>query len=398
MTALGRGRWAVVAVATALMMAVALPMSAQARPMAQRAPAQHSGTPIPSDRVPSTADWLDGVSCPNLSFCMATGGYQKNGGSFTLAEEWDGSTWSISPSPSPPRSALVAVSCTSPSFCMAVGTFRSNRPRYIETLVEMWDGTTWSVVPTPNPSHLEDFLNGVSCTSPSRCIAVGYQQINSLNPLFEAWNGVDWSVVTPSDPSAVGILDSISCTSPARCMAVGSVEQNGTFAETWDGKNWSVVPTPNPEGLNALLTGVSCSSASSCVAVGDHHNAKGAVVTLAEAWNGSKWSIVPSAGPEPNGINVFLGDDCPTASRCLAVGVSNPGPSLAEEWDGTRFSVVDSPNPTSVTFFDGVSCANAAHCTVVGNDEDSGIKGAVSDTLVVQWNGTTWTVVPSPNL
>jgi hypothetical protein len=272
-------------------------------------------------------------------------------------------------------------------------------PRYIESLAEMWDGTTWSVIPTPNPSHLEDLFNDVSCTSSSRCIAVGYQQINSLNPLFEAWNGVAWSVVTPSDPSAVGILDSISCTSATRCMAVGSVNQNGTFAETWDGKSWSVVPTPNPTGINALLNGVSCSSASSCVAVGDHHNAKGtAVVPLAEAWNGSKWSIVPSAGPGATGIDVFIGDDCLTASRCLAVGVSDPGPSLAEEWDGIRFSAANSPNPTSVTNFDGVSCTNAVHCTVVGNEENSGIPGAASDTLVVQWNGSTWTVVSSPNL
>jgi hypothetical protein len=40
-------------------------------------------------------------------------------------------------------------------------------------LVESWDGSSWSVVPTPNPGAADHVLNGVSCVSPGFCMAAG---------------------------------------------------------------------------------------------------------------------------------------------------------------------------------------------------------------------------------
>ena len=64
------------------------------------------------------------------------------------------------------------VSCASSRSCMAVGSYIDLG---MTTLVESWNGTKWSIVPSPsNPdSHLA-FLNGVSCTSSTSCIAVGF--------------------------------------------------------------------------------------------------------------------------------------------------------------------------------------------------------------------------------
>jgi hypothetical protein len=39
-------------------------------------------------------------------------------------------------------------------------------------LVETWDGSTWSIVPSPDTGYIDGLIK-VSCTSPSACTAVG---------------------------------------------------------------------------------------------------------------------------------------------------------------------------------------------------------------------------------
>jgi hypothetical protein len=112
--------------------------------------------------------------------------WQRDGtgraGSFNLipsAEFWNGSVWAIQPIPNPAAtqgSQLNSVSCTSATSCTAVGSYQSSDFTTFgqeETLVEVWDGTTWSLRPTPNPSAAgNNLLEGVSCTS-LVCTAVG---------------------------------------------------------------------------------------------------------------------------------------------------------------------------------------------------------------------------------
>ena len=119
---------------------------------------------------------LEGVSCTSAWACTAVG--TSNGG--TLAEQWNGTAWSIAPSPNGAAgqwNGLFGVSCTSASACTAVGAYDVVDPTVSElTLVEQWNGMTWSIVPSPNTSATQDndLLKGVSCTSASACTAVGY--------------------------------------------------------------------------------------------------------------------------------------------------------------------------------------------------------------------------------
>jgi hypothetical protein len=65
-----------------------------------------------------------------------------------------------------------------------------------------------------------------------------------------------------------------------------------------------------------------------------------------------------------------------------------------ESWDGTRWSVMVSPNPwlaTSSNSLAGVSCTPSGSCTAVGTYDN------YSKTLIESWNGTRWAVVPSPD-
>jgi hypothetical protein len=70
---------------------------------------------------------------------------------------------------------LRAISCTSSSncACIAIGN-HVNSSNAGQTLGEQWNGSTWSVVSTPDVGTLGNYVNGLSCVSPSSCVAVGY--------------------------------------------------------------------------------------------------------------------------------------------------------------------------------------------------------------------------------
>src|SRR5215472_18366172 len=87
------------------------------------APVTATGQAVPGFNFradPPAADSLSGISCVTGSFCVAVGSYADPlGGSHSLAEEWNGSTWRVMPGTL--GGGLSDVSCTSTTFCMAVG-------------------------------------------------------------------------------------------------------------------------------------------------------------------------------------------------------------------------------------------------------------------------------------
>jgi hypothetical protein len=95
-------------------------------------------------------------------------------------------------------------------------------------------------------------------------------------------------------PPVQGTLSSVSCTATTACVAVGSYVNDGdtvALAERWNGTAWTNQATPNPAGGTEIaLNGVSCPSATKCLAVGSYEGAHG-ILPLAERWNGSKWTI-----------------------------------------------------------------------------------------------------------
>lgn len=79
------------------------------------------------------------------------------------------------------------MSCTSASACTAVGDYSNSATRV--TLAERWNGTTWSIQHTPNPPQ-GGILNGVSCPSASACTAVGGSSNSTTGvTLAEGWSG-----------------------------------------------------------------------------------------------------------------------------------------------------------------------------------------------------------------
>jgi len=149
-------------------------------------------------------------------------------------------------------------------------------------------------------------------------------------------------------------------------------------------------PTP---GLGGYLYGVTCASASDCWAVGFYYYSGSSNHTLIEHWDGTLWSVVTSPNPDTSGINILQAVTCASASECWAVGdysVVGGYSTLVEKWDGTSWSIVTSPNNGSQNFLRGVTCASASDCWAVGGQSGP-------QTLIEHWDGTLWSVVTSPN-
>ena len=314
---------------------------------------------------------------------LRRGGSYSNGSSFqTLIETSSGSGWTITPSPNPAGSQdsyLEGVSCTSPTFCVAAGYYTPSDGGS-QTLVETWDGTSWTLTSSANSSSSQgNYLQDVSCTSPSFCVAVGVYQtggVSSVNQtLVETWDGASWAVVTSPDtsPSEFNSLDAVSCTSPTWCVAVGNYDDTTplqTLVESWDGTAWSITPSPNSSTSEInYLSGVSCLSTTSCEAVGVHFTSTNPV-PLAESWNGATWTIEPTPAPGSNG-DALISVSCTAPDSCVAVGT---------------VGVIDPPAPGGVKAFD-----------VPGHSGQTAHIPVTITTLVETWDGSTWSVTPSPN-
>jgi hypothetical protein len=330
----------------------------------------------------------------------------------TLAELWNGTTWAIEPTPSPAGTAasvLNGVSCTSRSSCTAVGAaFTAYNGNFAGTLAERWNGQRWSIQPTPLSKRPGYGLGTVSCTSASACMAVGAFFDSSGNPLgllAERWNGTSWKTEPVPLPAGVhrGLLSGVSCTSASACTAVGAAFNAsgnglGTIAERWNGHSWRVQPAPTSKRPGYFLAAVSCTSATTCTAAGNT-----ASKLLAERWNGTAWSVQPTPTPpgtQGNG-DFFNGVSCSSFSACTTVGLafSPSGPfTVNERWNGSRWSIQPTPSLPGPYDIDNpaVSCPTSSVCTAVGGYTNNGVKLTLAErwqagrasALVIRESGT----------
>jgi hypothetical protein len=266
----------------------------------------------------------------------------------------------------------------------------------------------WSVKATPTINNADDVvLNGVSCANGDACQAVG-TYLNSQGvprPLAESWDGHTWTeqhVPVPGSQSASlptrAWLYGVSCSAPNACTAVGTFlnfpNLNGAlFVERWDGVSWTRQTAKNPKEFDTFLEfrGVSCISATNCEAVGDYGET-GNALALAEHWDGTTWAMqkTPAVPEDPGGgtENFLNGVSCANANYCMAVGHGGTPTigdgTLAMKWNGSSWTIKPTPNQAGAvgrggaTVLESVSCAAGNACTAVG------ASGAD------RWDGTTW--------
>jgi hypothetical protein len=260
----------------------------------------------------------------------------------------------------------------------------------------------WTIQRTPNPSGAaSSYLSGVACPASHSCLAVGYWSafLPVGTPLIERWNGRAWKIQTPAKPTGAAHTEteSISCTSPRACVAVGYFDTSSgrpmTLAEHWNGRRWTVKATPNPSSAaSSFLTSVSCASRRDCVAVGYSNSTPSGGSPLAERWNGRAWKIQRTPTPTGAAATELFGVSCGTAGRCEAVGrwrkASGPEMTIALGLKGKRWSVQQSGNGAGVfdNVLEDVSCVSPRACIAVGSSTGSSTEIPLAE----HWDGRHW--------
>lgn len=267
---------------------------------------------------------LDSVSCTATTSCVALG-YSEASTTGNISQTWNGTSWS-SPAFLPNASSgaspdLSQISCWAAGSCVAVGDIPASSGTVSQVpSVAVRSGSTWKVYALSNPvSGAEaDYLTGVSCpaSASGKCMAVGYAQTYSgyvpFAELLTTSSGALSSntkeaIAAPSAYSGYAFLYSVSCTSISACVAVGfgdGVSGSGNYATTWT-TTWST-PVLVATTSGNELTSISCTtSTTACVAVGYEE---------ANQLSGTTWSKLSPP------LDVFAGVSCTSSTSCMAVG------------------------------------------------------------------------------
>ena len=329
--------------------------------------------------------------------------------------------FSVVPSPAAPNAFLSGTAAIADNDIWAVGydDVQVAPPAYNSPLAMHFDGKSWSIVPTPtlssggvNPPNAQFF--GVGAVSSKDVWAVGIKT-GPDNPdfgeqLIEHWDGTAWSVDTTGPEIEGADLQHVAAISANNVWAFGAGGGSGPLVEHWDGTAWSIVP--NSGALSGLsgISAVSVDSANNIWALASNNTGGPSLVEF----NGTTWSQV-AAMPTINGEHMNAG--AITAISPTDVWIAGSGfftsvvvrtphsyrivtidHQAVAQWNGTSLSVVPTPTPdpgqTVNTSFTGIAAASANDIVAVGLIGSNLIR---SQTLVEQWNGTSWSIVSSPS-
>ena len=103
---------------------------------------------------------------------------------------------------------------------------RTDRVDPSRTLIEHWDGTAWTVVPSPNKGPFPNSLSGVTAVAPDDVWAVGtwFTKAFDDRTLTLHWDGTAWHRVQSPNagpPKAANDLVSVSAIATDDVWAVG---------------------------------------------------------------------------------------------------------------------------------------------------------------------------------
>lgn len=262
----------------------------------------------------------------------------------------------------------------------------------------------WNFVSSPNPGSLENSLLDLAVISANDIWAVGYYD-NGNDPartLIQHWNGQSWTIVpSPNRGNNDNMLHSIWAVAANDIWAVGGSDiatgSDASLTLHWNGQTWAIVASPN---INAtVLRSVSATGPNDVWAVGSYQHAGGYFRTFTVHWDGSVWSIIPSPNI-PNGFGGAVGNlsavTALTSNDVWAVGsyrLDGPTQTLTMHWNGTSWTIVPSPNGGVYELeINDLDASDSSSVWLVGSYQPSMTN---TQSLVQRWNGQSWIVVPN---
>jgi subtilisin family serine protease/sugar lactone lactonase YvrE len=204
---------------------------------------------------------LQSVSCVDASYCVAVGEEYFSGGGG--AELWNGTSWTKISGMS--ESELRHVSCPLRNACTAVGLMPGNHTEAVH-----WDGKGWSAteaIPLAPGTRELWILTSVSCPEANACTLSGSSSPgDGIAPFATRWDGGKWSVQSTAEPAQEegGLpypqaeLDGLSCPSPSWCVAAGVYKSQSLVKYTGMVETYQA---PGPVSITEPATHVASSRA-----------------------------------------------------------------------------------------------------------------------------------------
>lgn len=262
-----------------------------------------------------------------------------------------------------------------------------------------------------NPNSNNNHLKGVASLSNEDVWAVGFYTDNkagTFNTLAMHWDGRVWTITpTPNPPSSTNQLKKVIAISSNDVWTVGGHGQSYTLH--WNGSSWTQVPLPaiNNRGFTNVtnfVEDIAAVSSNDIWMVGAMDALNGGTWTLTLHWDGMEWTQVPSPNvPMPGGSAYSQGLDSVVAlapNNVWAVGYYRIGSvphTLILHWDGTQWSIVPSPDgPTGNGWLHGIAAAGPNDIWAVG-EYDKADFNSPGKALALHWNGANWSASVPPN-
>jgi len=285
---------------------------------------------------------------------------------------------------------LTGVTAFSPERAVAVGAYRDENNRW-RTLIETWDGTDWTVTPSPNASEGHSLLNAVAGATPDDIWAFGsaVRAPNLRTSLVERFDGRSWRVVKLAIPGVSGgneLFGAIAFGS-ANVWAVGYHEPNGgpgALIVHWDGTQWIKVPAPGKSG--SRLHSIAASAPDNAWAVGSN-----GPQPLILRWRGGEWrptgvSIPGADAAALRSVTAVSDTEAYAAGSVRSGTVTRP---LLLRWNGIVWSELATPYAARADYT-GVSAADANDLWVIGYRWEPPPNERNTRVVALHWNGTTW--------
>jgi hypothetical protein len=257
-------------------------------------------------------------------------------------------------------------------------------------------GQTWTGYATLPPTFQ---VTAVSCVSASVCWASGAGWENEPRVAESTDGGQTWADVTPQAwTSATWRPHAIDCVSVSTCWVVGVDDtrslQEPAVAMTADGgttwKTFTNLPSFKSRDPNGTyqLNGISCVSATSCVAVGGLNEADGTATVISTTNGGGKWTrskdSILSTVQSLNSVSCFAG----RRLTCYAAGTAAQaaGPITMATVNGGAWGGLQSFDNTG--WLNSISCASISNCWGAGSGTTVALVGTSN-------SGTSWSSVTS---
>jgi hypothetical protein len=358
--------------------------------------------PVPSNALKDSS-YLDAVSCPGATTCVATGSYQDTSTHTEhLVETLENGRWKPGELPFAKGAVPVlgaffddALSCPKSEACVDL-TFEcvtaglTHPGLLVETEVNgAWTAAAASIPYRKDVGCLQnDTLYDLSCPTTRFCVTTGNAAFGQN--FLDVFAAKRWTVSAPLAPPSMTdpSIGSIACGAAGSCVAVGqssSASDTGEvvpLVDSYAGGSWTASNPPVPSNVDAYgeigwLNAVDCPTAANCYAFGEYI-AGSQYQGLVESLVGGTWSPAEAAVPDP-GEGEFQAFEatCLGLGSCVAVSVGYNGEPFIVALAGTTVETISSSLPSGSSTsaqqanFGSVACSSAGTCLAAGSYEDS---------------------------